>query len=150
MVPNLGASKLTCSRGSERRSQIPAGRRVGVGMTLTLASVTFLTFGTYSIVITWDGNEVRERPITLFVTRLTVPARGAVGRAVRPSRHAAARTAERNISLEDVSSVLDDPDVTFRDVKGNPCDIRGIGGRRIKVVAADHEDLVVTVIALDD
>lgn len=69
---------------------------------------------------------------------------------MRPSRHAAARMAERNISLAEVSSVLDDPEVTFADPKGNPCYIREIRGRRIKVVvAADDENLVITVIDLD-
>lgn len=58
----------------EQRAQIPAGRRVGIGIVLTLAGVVFPAFGTYSIVITWDGNEVRERPITLFVSPLQMPA----------------------------------------------------------------------------
>ncbi len=48
----------------------------------------------------------------------------------RFSRHALARLAERNISLADVSSVIDDSDVTFADPKSNPCYIREINGRR--------------------
>ena len=56
-----------------QRVQIPAGRRVGIGIMLTLAGVTFPAFGTYSIVVTWDGNEVRERPLTLFVAPLVMP-----------------------------------------------------------------------------
>jgi len=60
----------------EQRARIPAGRRVGVGIVTTLAGVVFPAFGTYSIVITWDGNEVRERPITLFVSPLQMPAPG--------------------------------------------------------------------------
>lgn len=39
---------------------------------------------------------------------------------MRLSRHAEMRMAERNISLADVSSVIDDSDVTFADPKGNP------------------------------
>lgn len=50
----------------EQRAAIPAGRRVGVGILLTLASVTFPEYGAYSLVITWDGTEARE-PIRLFV-----------------------------------------------------------------------------------
>ena len=52
-----------------QRAAIPAGRRIGIGMILTLAGVTFPEYGAYSLVITWDGTEVRE-PIRLFVQPL--------------------------------------------------------------------------------
>lgn len=69
---------------------------------------------------------------------------------MRFSRHAVARMTERNISLADVSTVIDDSDVTFADPKGNPCYIREIDGRRIKVVvAADDPEFVITAIDLD-
>ena len=69
---------------------------------------------------------------------------------MRASRHAAERMAERNISLAEVSSVLDHPEVTFTDPKGNPCYIREVSGRRLKVVvAADDKDFLITVIDLD-
>lgn len=57
---------------------------------------------------------------------------------------------ERSIDVAHVSAVLDDPSVTFTDRKGNPCYIREIDGRRIKVVvdAADAE-FVITAIDLD-
>jgi hypothetical protein len=50
----------------EQRAAIQPGRRIGVGMLLTLAGQTFPEYGSYSLVITWDGTEVRE-PIRLFV-----------------------------------------------------------------------------------
>jgi hypothetical protein len=69
---------------------------------------------------------------------------------LRFSRHAAARAAERDITLAQASAVVDDPHVTFTDRKGNPCYIREIDGRRIKVViAAEDTELVVTLIDLD-
>jgi hypothetical protein len=59
--------------------------------------------------------------------------------------------AERSITVAHLTAVVDDPDVTFTDRKGNPCYIRLIDGRRIKVVlAADDRDFVITVIDLDD
>ena len=54
---------------AEQRGAIPAGRRVGVGLLLTLASVTFPDYGSYNVVITWDGTEPRQ-PLRLFVQRL--------------------------------------------------------------------------------
>lgn len=50
----------------EQRQALPAGRRFGLGMILTLAGTVFPEYGTYSLVITWDGNEARS-PLTLFV-----------------------------------------------------------------------------------
>ena len=69
---------------------------------------------------------------------------------LRYSRHARQRQAERGISDTDVECVVEKPDVTFADKKGNPCYIREIGGRRIKVVIASTDSyFVITVIALD-
>lgn len=68
----------------------------------------------------------------------------------RFSRHACQRMMERNISVADVTAVLDNPDVTFRDPKGNPCSVREVDGRRIKVVmSATDTDFVITAIDLD-
>jgi Family of unknown function (DUF6941) len=53
----------------EQRAAIEAGRRIGIGIILTLAGVVFPEYGSYSLVITWDGTEVRE-PIRLFVAPL--------------------------------------------------------------------------------
>lgn len=70
---------------------------------------------------------------------------------MRLSRHARQRAQERGISVADVTDVLDDPEVTFNDPRGNPCYIRNVGGRRIKVVtSAQNPDVVVTVIDLDN
>ncbi len=60
----------------EQRAMIPPGRRVGVGIVLTLASTRFLEYGSYSLVITWDGTEVRE-PLRLFVLPLPSPPQSA-------------------------------------------------------------------------
>jgi hypothetical protein len=69
---------------------------------------------------------------------------------MRWSTHACKRAAERGIRLDEVEAVIDDPDVTFTDRKGNPCYIREVGGRRIKVVvAADDTAFVITVIDLE-
>jgi hypothetical protein len=50
----------------EQRGQVQAGRRIGVGILLTLASQVFPEYGAYSLAITWDGTNVRD-PIRLFV-----------------------------------------------------------------------------------
>lgn len=69
---------------------------------------------------------------------------------LRYSRHARQRQAERGISDAEVESVVDNPDVTFADKKGNPCSVREIDGRRIKVVISSVDlDFVITVIDLD-
>jgi Domain of unknown function (DUF4258) len=68
----------------------------------------------------------------------------------RFSAHARQRMIERNIEVADVAAVLDDPSVTFTDRKGNPCYIREIDGRRIKVVVdAVDTEFVITAIDLD-
>jgi hypothetical protein len=59
----------------EQRATIPAGLRVGLGMILTLAGVSFPAFGAYSLVVTWDGTEVRD-PIRLFVQPLPAQPQG--------------------------------------------------------------------------
>lgn len=53
----------------DARAQIPAGRRVGIGLILNLANLAFPAFGDYQIVLTWDGNEARE-PLQIFVAPL--------------------------------------------------------------------------------
>lgn len=50
----------------EQREQIPAGRKIGVGLILTLAGVVFPSYGRYHLAVTWDGTEARE-PLRLFV-----------------------------------------------------------------------------------
>lgn len=59
----------------EQRAAIPAGHRIGVGIVLNLAGLTFPAYGSYSIVVTWDGTEVRE-PIRLFVEPLPAQLQG--------------------------------------------------------------------------
>ena len=54
---------------------------------------------------------------------------------MRWSDHARQRGAERDITLAEAAAVVDDPDVTFTDRKGNPCHIRELDERRIKVVS---------------
>jgi hypothetical protein len=68
----------------------------------------------------------------------------------RFSRHALQRLQDRGITREEVSSVLNGPEVTFSDQKGNPCRVREINGRRIKVVTSQTDpNFVITVIDLD-
>ncbi len=50
----------------EQREQIPAGRKIGIGLVLTLAGVVFPSFGRYHLSVMWDGTEARE-PVRLFV-----------------------------------------------------------------------------------
>lgn len=50
------------------REQIPAGRQVGVAAVLNFAGLIFPTYGTYQLVLLWDGTEVRS-PLRLFVER---------------------------------------------------------------------------------
>ena len=57
----------------EQRATIEAGRRIGIGILLTLGGIVFPQYGAYSLVITWDGTEVRE-PIRLFVVPPPAPA----------------------------------------------------------------------------
>jgi hypothetical protein len=58
--------------------------------------------------------------------------------------------AERGVTKDQVARVVSDHQVTFTDKKGNPCYVREIDGRRIKVVvAAADAEFVITVIDLD-
>jgi hypothetical protein len=50
----------------EQLAMLSAGRRAGVGLLLTFAGQVFPDYGSYSLVITWDGTEVRDA-IRLFV-----------------------------------------------------------------------------------
>lgn len=50
----------------EQRGEIPAGRKIGIGLILTLAGVVFPSYGRYHLAVTWDGTEARE-PLRLFV-----------------------------------------------------------------------------------
>ena len=69
---------------------------------------------------------------------------------LRPSLHASQRMRERGISREEMCDVVENHDVSWCDKKGNPCFVREVNGRRIKVVvAADDADFVITVIDLD-
>jgi len=51
----------------EQREQIAAGRKIGIGIILTLAGVVFPSYGRYHVSVTWDGTEARE-PLRLFVS----------------------------------------------------------------------------------
>jgi hypothetical protein len=69
---------------------------------------------------------------------------------VRYSGHARDRLRERDLSEADVDLVMEDHDVSFTDKKGNPCYVRLVDGRRIKVVVAqDDPSFVITVVDLD-
>jgi hypothetical protein len=69
---------------------------------------------------------------------------------LRKSKHARERMAERGVTDDGVARVISDHEVSFTDKKGNPCFVRRIGGRRIKVViAADDPEFVITVVDLD-
>lgn len=69
---------------------------------------------------------------------------------MRFSTHARERLSERNVTEDEVASVVDGYDVSFADPKGNPCYVRQVGERRIKVVVAlDDPNFVITVIDLD-
>jgi hypothetical protein len=48
------------------RAEIPAGRRLGVGLILTFDNLVFPEYGAYQIVLQWDGNEIRS-PLQLSV-----------------------------------------------------------------------------------
>lgn len=50
----------------EHRSQLPAGRQIGTGLLLAFNNLVFPQYGSYQLVIHWDGNEVRS-PLRLFV-----------------------------------------------------------------------------------
>jgi hypothetical protein len=52
----------------EQRAQIPAGRKLGVGLILSFDNLVFPEYGTYQLVIQWDGNEARS-PLQLSVMR---------------------------------------------------------------------------------
>lgn len=70
---------------------------------------------------------------------------------MRWTRHANSRATERNVTLAEATQVVENPDATFTDRKGNPCYMADVAGRRIKVVvAADDPELIVTVIDLDN
>jgi hypothetical protein len=69
---------------------------------------------------------------------------------MRFSAHARERMRERNVTEDEVSAVLNEHDVRFADRKGNPCYVRQLGDRRVKVVVAqDDTNFVITVIDLD-
>jgi uncharacterized protein DUF6941 len=54
------------------REQIPAGRQAGLGMVLNFENLVFPSFGSYHIVIQWDGNEARS-PLRLIVSQPPEP-----------------------------------------------------------------------------
>jgi hypothetical protein len=69
---------------------------------------------------------------------------------LRKSTHARQRMVERCVDDDEVARVVADHEVSFPDKKGNPCYVRRIGERRIKVVvAADDPEFVITVVDLD-
>ncbi len=69
---------------------------------------------------------------------------------LRLSVHASQRMTERDITLDDIRHVISDHEVSWNDKKGNPCFVRELNGRRIKVVvAADDREFIITVIDLD-
>lgn len=58
--------------------------------------------------------------------------------------------AERGVTPQEAHDVVEGAEVTFPDKKGNPCYVRQLRGRRIKVVVAvNDDDFVITVVDLD-
>jgi hypothetical protein len=53
---------------AEQRDQVPAGRQIGVGLLLAFNNLVFPQFGSYQLVIHWDGNEARA-PLHLLVAQ---------------------------------------------------------------------------------
>lgn len=53
----------------ERRAELPAGQRAGVGVIVTFSAATYPRYGSYQLAITWDGTEVRP-PIQLHIAPL--------------------------------------------------------------------------------
>lgn len=69
---------------------------------------------------------------------------------MRFSAHAQQQLARRNITREEAESTVARPDVKHTDRAGNPCYIRLVAGRRIRVVVSKtDQDFVITVINLD-
>lgn len=50
----------------EQRRQLVAGRQIGIGLLLAFNNLVFPKYGSYQLVIHWDGNEARA-PLRLFV-----------------------------------------------------------------------------------
>ena len=50
----------------EARSEIPAGRQLGVGMVLNFENIVFPDYGDHQIGVQWDGNQARP-PLRLSV-----------------------------------------------------------------------------------
>jgi hypothetical protein len=53
---------------AEQRAQVPAERRIGLGMVMSMAGVVFPDYGVHHIAIHLDGREIRD-PMLLFVDR---------------------------------------------------------------------------------
>jgi hypothetical protein len=67
------------------------------------------------------------------------------------SNHAQRRMKERKVTRGEVELVYDDPEITYPDIEGNPCYVRHVEGRRIRIVVAqDDPTFVITVITPDD
>ena len=68
---------------------------------------------------------------------------------VRYTRHARDQMTLRAVTEVEVEQVIADPDITYPDQYGNPCYVRWVSGRRIRVVVASGSSppRVVTVIS---
>jgi hypothetical protein len=55
---------------ADQLDQVQAGRRIGIGVVLTMANVVFPAYGIYHFAIHWDGNEARP-PIVITVSPAT-------------------------------------------------------------------------------
>lgn len=65
----------------------------------------------------------------------------------RFGKHATRRLRERGISQAEAEQVIADPDITYPDPDGNPCRVKTINGRTIRVVLlASDPEFVKTVI----
>jgi hypothetical protein len=65
------------------------------------------------------------------------------------TRHARDQMILRAVTSAEVEQVIADPDITYLDQYGNPCYIRWVAGRRIRVVVAggSNPPRIVTVIS---
>jgi hypothetical protein len=56
---------------------------------------------------------------------------------------------ERGVSEEDACAVVDDADVTYDDPDGNPCRVKTINGRRIRVVLLNSDPSFVKTVVVE-
>jgi len=65
------------------------------------------------------------------------------------TNHARDQMALRGISPAEVAQVVSDPDITYPDQYGNPCFVRWVAERRIRVVIAHGSESPRVITAID-